>query len=72
MSERGEIKNRSIFARGAQFLVECRNELKKVVRPTRQETIQATAVTLFIVLLVSLVLALFDLIFDRLMMVVLT
>ena len=62
----------SPIARGAIFFKECRDELHKVVKPTRQETIQATTVTLFIIVLVSVILALFDVIFNRLMMVVLS
>jgi len=62
----------SPIARGTLFMKECRDELRKVVKPTRQETVQATMVTLFIIVLVSLLLALFDVIFNRLMMVVLS
>jgi len=72
MHEKGEVRAVSSIMRSMRFFAECRDELKKVVKPTRQETIQATTVTLFIIILVSFILALFDLIFDRLMMAVLT
>lgn len=49
----------------AQFLRESVGELKKVQHPTRQETIQASLVTLLIMVLVSIVLSLFDFIFGR-------
>ena len=60
------------IASGAAFFKECRDELRKVVKPTKQETIQATTVTLFIIVVVSLILALFDVIFSKLMMQVLS
>ena len=49
------------------FLSDCNEELRKVTTPTRQETIQATLVTLVIVVFVSGTLAILDIIFNRLM-----
>lgn len=45
------------------FLAESVAELKKVSRPTRQETVQATLVTLLLVFFFAAVLALLDWIF---------
>ena len=53
------------------FLKDCRTELDKVSKPTKQETIQATMITLIIMLAVALALALFDLVFSNLTRVVL-
>ena len=50
-----------------EFFRETRVELSKVTSPTRQETIQATIVTLFIVCFVSLALFVLDLFFNWLM-----
>ena len=49
------------------FFSEAKEELRKVSRPTRQETIQATMVTLFIVAFVSIMLSLFDFVFNQIM-----
>jgi preprotein translocase subunit SecE len=45
-----------------EFFAETRFELRKVVWPTRQETFRTTGVILVMVIVVSLILALFDLI----------
>ena len=57
----------SIFARGSGYLRESMDELKKVARPTRQETIQATIVTIVIICIVAVCLMLLDVIFDQVM-----
>jgi preprotein translocase SecE subunit len=48
------------------FIKDSVDELKKVHTPTRAETVQATIVTLFIMVFISLVLFVFDLVFKRL------
>ncbi len=68
-AERG---TQSIFARGTQYLTESAEELKKVSSPTRQETIQATLVTLFIIVVVSLYLFFVDLACNGIMASVIT
>jgi preprotein translocase subunit SecE len=45
-----------------EFFSETRFELRKVVWPTRQETLRTTGVIIVMVIVVSLILALFDLI----------
>jgi preprotein translocase SecE subunit len=62
----------SIFERGSRYLSESVQELKKVSKPTRQETIQATMVAVFIVLFVSVCLFLVDIVFNRIMTAVLS
>ena len=50
-------------AKGAQtreFLAESRFELRKVVWPTRQEALRTTWVVIVVVIVISLILALFD------------
>jgi len=47
-------------ARTREFLSEARFELRKVVWPTRQETLKGTGLILVVVIIVSLLLALFD------------
>ena len=49
------------------FLRESVNELKKVHSPTRQETVQATMVTLVIMVFVALMLFVLDLVFQSAM-----
>ena len=52
-------------AKGAQtreFLGESRFELRKVVWPTRQEALRTTWVVIAVVIIISLILALFDVI----------
>lgn len=53
----------SIFSRGSRYVSESLDELKKIHSPTRQETIQATVVTMVIVVFISAVVAMMDLIF---------
>ncbi len=53
------------------FFSEAQEELRKVSTPTRQETIQATIVTLVIVAFVAIMLAVFDVAFNSIMKVVL-
>jgi preprotein translocase SecE subunit len=59
------------IGQGVTFVKECRAELDKVTRPTRQETTQATLVTLFIVVFVAGALALMDVLFNSVMAAVL-
>lgn len=54
-------------ARGVTFVGEAWGELKKVSFPTRQETMQATIVTLFIMSFVAVCLFVLDWVFNRLM-----
>ncbi len=60
----------SSLSKASQFLTDCKEELKKVVKPTREETVRATGVTIFILLFVAIVLALFDVFFNRAMNIV--
>jgi preprotein translocase subunit SecE len=46
--------------RGLGFVKEARVEVRKVVWPTRQETLQTTVAVLFMVILVAIMLWLFD------------
>ena len=46
--------------RGLSFVKEARVEVRKVVWPTRQETLQTTVAVLFMVILVAIMLWLFD------------
>jgi preprotein translocase SecE subunit len=62
----------SIVERGSRYFSESVQELKKVSKPTRQETIQATMVAVFIVLFVSVCLFLVDIVFNRIMTAVLS
>ena len=55
-----------------KFFTECQEELKRVSRPTKQETIQATIVTVVIVAFVAAMLCIFDIAFRQLMSVVLS
>lgn len=57
----------SIFVTVPRYIRESLDELKKVSRPTRQETIQATIVTIVIMMFMALVLFVFDVVFNRLM-----
>jgi preprotein translocase subunit SecE len=45
-----------------EFFSETRFELRKVVWPTRQETLRTTGLIIVVVIIISLILALFDLI----------
>jgi preprotein translocase subunit SecE len=55
-----------IWAQIVEFLVDVRSELKKVTYPTRGETIGSTTVVIVLVVLVSIFLALADLLLVRL------
>ena len=57
----------SVATRGFGFFSESFDELKKISTPTRQETIQATVVTLFIMVFVALVLFAMDVVFSTIM-----
>ena len=63
MTEAGQAKTGSFFTRFPHYFSESHSELKKVHSPTRQEALQATIVTLFIVFFISCVVALMDLVF---------
>ena len=47
---------------GREYLSESLFELRKVVWPTRQETLRVTGVILAVVIIISLILSLFDLV----------
>lgn len=57
----------SVVAKGRSYVSESIAELKKISHPTRQQTVQATLVTLVIVVFVSLCLFILDVIFGKLM-----
>ena len=60
----------SFFARATQYFGDSVDELKKVSCPTRQETTQATIVTSLIIVGLALLVALMDLVFQKIMSVV--
>lgn len=64
-------QSQGAIEQGVSFVKDCRAELDKVTRPTRQETTQATLVTLFIVAFVAGALALMDVLFSSVMSAVL-
>ena len=72
MVDKDSSETGSVIVRAVGFLRECREELAKVVKPTRQEAMQAAGVTLVIIVLVSLILAAFDLVFGTVMQVLLS
>lgn len=55
-----------------QFLSDCRAELHKISRPTKDETVKATLVTILMVAFLSIALSIFDFLFNRLMSVLLS
>lgn len=57
----------SLPSRATGYFRESVEELKRVTTPTRQETMQATVVTLFIMFFVSVCLFLLDAIFSKFM-----
>ena len=57
--------------KAVEFLKDCRSELDKVSKPSRQETMQATMITIVIMFVVAVALALFDMVFSNLTRVVL-
>lgn len=61
----------STIARGTGFFRESVEELKKVQTPTRQETVQATIVTVVVLAFVSMCLFILDAIFQAVMGVLL-
>ena len=70
-SEQAE-KQESSVARATSYFSDSWAELKKVTHPTKQETIQATVVTLIIVTFVAVCLFILDVIFNRLMLALLS
>ena len=65
-------ENLSVFKRGRIFLTETKDELKKISKPTRQETTQLTIAALFIICFVAISLMIIDLVFNRIMTAVLS
>lgn len=63
----GGAETSSVISQGVTFVRESIGELKKVSHPTRQETMQATFVTIFILLFVAICLFLFDLLLGGVM-----
>lgn len=57
--------DQSSLKRASQYFTDSVEELKKVSAPTRQETWQATIVTILIISFVALVVACMDLIFGQ-------
>ena len=47
------------------FVIESVGELKKITRPTREETMQAALITVVIMMFISICLFLLDLVFSR-------
>ena len=62
-----EAKESNIFRRGYQFFVDAKDELGRVVWPTRKETIDSTWRLLILVVIVGIYLALVDGILTRLL-----
>lgn len=62
----------NLLTRGTAFFNDSILELKKVTRPTRQETIQATFVVILMMVIVSLYLGVLDLVFNRVMQSILS
>jgi preprotein translocase SecE subunit len=67
MSDKELAHSGSVASRSFGFFSESFDELKKISTPTRQETIQATVVTLFIMVFVALVLFAMDVVFSTIM-----
>lgn len=65
-------KEVSFMSRPFSFISESFEELKKVTHPTRQETMQATLVTLLIIVFVAICLFVLDVILNRLMLALLS
>ncbi len=57
----------SIVSRGASYISESVEELKKVQTPTRQETMRLTGVVVLIIVFISMCLFIMDLTFNWLM-----
>jgi preprotein translocase subunit SecE len=58
---------KQLWADITEFLTDVRSELKKISYPTRSETIGSTTVVIVLVVIVSVFLALTDLLLVRLM-----
>jgi preprotein translocase subunit SecE len=58
---------KQVWAKITEFLTDVRSELKKISYPTRSETIGSTTVVIVLVVIVSVFLALTDLLLVRLM-----
>ncbi|MDO8548011.1 MAG: preprotein translocase subunit SecE [Nitrospirota bacterium] len=58
---------KQVWANLNEFLTDVRSELKKISYPTRSETIGSTTVVIVLVVIVSVFLALTDLLLVRLM-----
>ncbi len=58
---------KQLWANLNEFLTDVRSELKKISYPTRSETIGSTTVVIVLVVIVSVFLALTDLLLVRLM-----
>jgi preprotein translocase subunit SecE len=58
---------KQLWANINEFLTDVRSELKKISYPTRSETIGSTTVVIVLVVIVSVFLALTDLLLVRLM-----
>ena len=58
---------KQLWANITEFLTDVRSELKKISYPTRGETIGSTTVVIVLVVIVSVFLALTDLLLVRLM-----
>lgn len=67
MAATGAENSPSIVSRSRGFLSESVEELKKVSAPTKQETMQATVVTILLVVFLALCLFLVDLVFHQIM-----
>ena len=60
-----------MFEKAKQFLKEVKIELKKVVWPTRKDTIASTSVVLIIVMIIAIFLGLVDLGLSRIIRLIL-
>ena len=58
---------KQLWANVTEFLTDVRSELKKISYPTRSETVGSTTVVIVLVVIVSVFLALTDLLLVRLM-----
>jgi len=67
MASEKVVENPSLITQGRTYLSEAVDEIKKVSTPTRQETVQATLVTIVIMLFIAFCLFILDLIFSNLM-----
>ena len=57
----------SVVSKGRSYVSESIAELKKISHPTRQQTVQATLVTLVVVVVVAFCLFFLDVIFGKVM-----